>query len=857
MANLQDINGSQTLREAWPKIEANEQALNAEIAANKAASDARDNDLQLQLDAEKSARITADSAETQARINADSAHLSSMTAHDASAITFAPGTSGIVATKADAAIKEVNTRVNNIIAGPASSAAEVIDARTGADTVARPTLGNLIREVHAALLDAAVQKTPIKRGIQNITASQAGRLIPTVYGGTLVNLLWRYGNFESDSGNGVAVGWTKSTHGVCSLTTANVKYGAKAQVIQAQPGDAIPDRSVVRTMPMALKAGRYYVFLVDVILGGTGKGFTQLYSDTPSINVTNTVNESRTSHLKVSPTADSGITVYLKNIEPIGGTGTVQYDGARLYEVDSATYAKVGVDPEFTGEKLAAKYPYVDDIKPVFALHFRKFGKNLLPYFNDWRPYSNPNAPIVSLTEIDVTSTNGFDYFVPVIPGTRVSVQVHSNDPKGRISHVFHDANNVQIGAFVITEGSGIIKSENILVPTNAVTWRIALLANVATNVRMSNPMAEVGDKCSAYEPRNDDYLYFPDLRLHSNVDGTVYDQLYVDGNGQYRKLARFREMMLDGSLGWAFDYDGTGFKFLRINLPGAVKDTGIVAKYNGKLLKQVAAGSTEDGADIQILDSGIGRLLITVADSESGWTESLNPNNAAANALMNGWKANGNNGTVYNSWVSVLDGSAPPTNTEAYVSAKKAPNWTGWASLTYHLAQISDEPVTYEGAISLHQGGNVFEMYEGIIVREPVTPYIRPTDGLAIFNSSFAGEASSQFKNRNERILAIYKNGIKETRATIRSTGTNFGIQRAEILKADYDQTAEYTVTYSVLDKYALTANVVNATGEYNTNPKMVIDSLVRRITETETITSVNVNAIAELYKRVKALGE
>jgi len=35
MANLHDIQGTQTLKEAWPKIEANEQSINAELIAHK------------------------------------------------------------------------------------------------------------------------------------------------------------------------------------------------------------------------------------------------------------------------------------------------------------------------------------------------------------------------------------------------------------------------------------------------------------------------------------------------------------------------------------------------------------------------------------------------------------------------------------------------------------------------------------------------------------------------------------------------------------------------------------------------------------------------------------------------------
>ncbi|WP_221175439.1 hypothetical protein [Brevibacillus panacihumi] len=41
-------------------------------------------------------------------------------------------------------------------------------------------------------------------------------------------------------------------------------------------------------------------------------------------------------------------------------TGIAYMDGVRIYEIDKATYDKIDVDPNYTGDKLAQKFPYTD-----------------------------------------------------------------------------------------------------------------------------------------------------------------------------------------------------------------------------------------------------------------------------------------------------------------------------------------------------------------------------------------------------------------------------------------------------------------------------------------------------------------
>src|SRR5690606_3248902 len=94
------------------------------------------------------------------------------------------------------------------------------------------------------------------------------------------------------------------------------------------------------------------------------------------VSLTLGTNVFKTYAVKFIPTVDNPfIGVYAGG----GSAGkTINVDGVRLFEVSSADYAKIDVDPEWTGEKLAEKFPYVDSVQHVQGVSVRKTGKILL-----------------------------------------------------------------------------------------------------------------------------------------------------------------------------------------------------------------------------------------------------------------------------------------------------------------------------------------------------------------------------------------------------------------------------------------------------------------------------------------------
>lgn len=115
----------------------------------------------------------------------------------------------------------------------------------------------------------------------------------------------------------------------------------------------------------------------------------------------------------------------------------------------------------------------------------------------------------------------------------------------------------------------------------------------------------------------------------------------------------------------WQFSTDYVGFKLCTLLLTSTdVKGTfsanddnvqGI--KYDGKVLPNDDPTSASDRMTIY---ATLKRVQLSVSDSDTGWTETLSPNNDEAKAVANGWKAIFNNGTRYIAFESIMDKSLP-----------------------------------------------------------------------------------------------------------------------------------------------------------------------------------------------------
>lgn len=325
-----------------------------------------------------------------------------------------------------------------------------------------------------------------------------------------------------------------------------------------------------------------------------------------------------------------------------------------------------------------------------------------------------------------------------------------------------------------------------------------------------------------------------------------VKDELFRDTDGKLKKRVRFKEVVLDGSLGWLFDWDGAGYKGVR--LPGVLTGTNLyhkVSKHNGKTISSSLTNqkASMTGADWSAIDNSL--LYLMIADTDSGWGESYTPTADEIKAYFYGWymsiQGTGTpyNGTGNKQWNQInpaTGGFIPNTGTPTLPTIL-SPSFTtnDCYKLVYQLATERVEEVSTSGQVMLSEGDNTVSVKQGVIVKEraPITsPY---GSGYAI-NYSFDGYYSP-LKNKPNAIHAVYKNDKIDNDwiITYADTVASYGGKvRAELDASKFDPSATYTVTYEILPE--LTAKTEPIQVEYASSLKSLVEVNTHQIAEHET---------------------
>jgi hypothetical protein len=494
------------------------------------------------------------------------------------------------------------------------------------------------------------------------------------------------------------------------------------------------------------------------------------------------------------------------------GAMVVHYGAIRLYEVSAADYAAIGTT--ITGAAIDARWPYVDSVQHLRGLSVLMPGKNLLKGVPDTvQAETALSAPYSFEIPAGLSGTPYCDTILNVVPNTQYTINANKEETQGR--------------TLILTMASAEIASsllESLTFnsgPNSQIRVRLTKASTNAAKCIFKNWMLVLGgaDQLPAsFMPYNPSYAN-ADTTLASNVDRSIADS-YDSATGQV--FRRWRTgFKLDGSLAWAFGIDQTGFKtiistgWVAANgaLPAITMQSAV--RHDGAIVK--ASSYAELSTIPEAINIGSTALHLNVSDAYSGWTESLNPNGNAAKALMNGWRANGNNGSVYNSWVSILTGAAPTTNTEAYVAANKAPGWDAYATLDYVRSKPIAETLTgYRGGLALVKGGNTVELLEGVIVRERAYPKL-DGDGWFIMSadsSEFWG--ASRVKYSTRKFLSVYKGTELDSNWWAVPGPPTYITASVRSYSAADIAANEWYVDYIVLDKHTYTANAVDATLVY-----------------------------------------
>jgi hypothetical protein len=697
----------------------------------------------------------------------------------------------------------------------------------GGDITAKPLNDNfnaINNEVVAFTSNANTQTATIQRGLQNIYSDQTTPAhLKKLLGRTLVNHMGRQGGFYSQFN----------------------RWGANMVINSDNTGRI--DNSTGTTTKSSQNSQKNYVSGKYILLGVWAKAV----SGTPKINVFQFGYDSAGTRTTIAGTGEKIIDTtwkfyyikldltaktdaYWQNRLDVVSFGTandvVDFKKMLVYELTSAEFSYAHTQAE-----IEEKYAYANSVKPIKHPYIVAYGKNMLPPFTEWEDVTSGKGEIVEPYKVKI-NPQGFYYYRIYVPVVEGEIYTPSGTKDGgSIYFYFTDGNKTRLTSVITSSATA---------PSGAKLAEVIVNSdNLTTAVTFTNPMLNLGSTALPFEPANNDYAYIQGS-FHSNLDGTVADVLTQVSATEWDVVRKFKDVVLDGTLGWVYSADYAGFKRITTPNPSGII-TGIVGhrlvKYDGKILFE---NVTWDGGD-KFVSSSDGNLHVTIADTDTGWNESVNPTAGEMQAYFYGWKmyTSGTTITDTSTWDGVgtkawayknkdgvwVDGTTT-LPTSAPNNASQTPLWSRY-TLTYQLANEVSEPVVVEGALNFHQDDNQVEFGEGVIVKEPANP----VKGTTTYQINYNPFPSSNLKNRADKIIRVYKNGKTDTKWVIQTHPDAYGNQRAYINEADFDPTTQYTVTSILLDKHEHTVNVVESELSYNTNLKTVVDQLVVDQTDTQ----------------------
>lgn len=793
-------------------------------------------------------------AEQQARITQVQNHIQQIAAHTAAAITLSP-VAGMTAQTVQVAVEQLRNLLTTIIAGAAPSAAEIKTARMGADGIVRDELGILIQEIHAKLIANNKATSTLGMGPTLINAAEAGPLSVTLQGRSLFNLLDpKTGNCE------VASSWTPN---LSTITVDNSNYVYGSGSLKVTSSDV--SGTAYKNIKGLLSTDKYYLILGDVKNGNaiSGNVHVQLQggsSTSKNGNLITDASKFATSYVKLRPSDIADATSILLHLYA-RGTAAGQYvyhDGVRVYEIGGDTYNKIDVDPEYTGEKLAAKFPYVDGLKHLTNPIITKTGKN---NFDMNYPFSGVGADafIATPTSVLVTSTASVYRYVnqksyPVVPNTTYTLSYKASSESGPDLPAIGVRKGSDINATIaVKEAAGdVVLTFNTEAETSIYLCFFGSRATAsAQQKRYENIQLEIGSTATSYELRNDDYLIIQDTLIGF---WGIIEELTVKGT-EASKLKKWGSFTLDGTKNYTLNNDYVGYKTFAItNFDSDAQSAGacIGTDHLGNPIGTMFPSGSLGRAVVTTYGS-VATFFINIPDSITGFGETYSPSLAEMQAFFRGWKMNnGAFGTPYNGVGVKVWTKWDATSNDGSVLTLPTGTAAGYTPYKFNY-QLSPSkyhavPISVEGSLSNHQGYNTYTLEEGVIIREKVYPKLDAGTYYIISSvDTFWGGARTA--NLMKTPLKVYRDGQYDP-------GWVQGTYSMTISPADYVNTSLYYISYVIKDKHRFTAPLLSATVEYDTSSKMVQDMLVQRSSDIETRLTTHDYILAYLASRVLLLG-
>lgn len=672
-------------------------------------------------------------------------------------------------------------------------------------------------------------------GLQVVDAKRTAPLENvTIKGRTLVNLLGRDGNCEDISR------WTAIKSTLNSDTTNKILGNSSLKIASDSTigtghfayisNYIISDSSLYLLLgsvkPISGEAKIVPITFKDSTVTGDYGTWVRTISDTTQFSFV---------AFKFKPNRGSN-KLELRLITSDGASAS--FDAIALYEITQAEFDAID---NMTSEQIAAKWPYVDDMKNIYSPYIVRYGENLLlPMSEATTAIGTAKYEVIDPYKAKIT-TNDTNQFVgwrniPAIPDHEYTFSFES--ATGGCKVYINEVSSVDgsVSQRVFTAISPIhFRSK----PATKTLELFFGNADATGTYIVDKPMLTLGATDKPFKSHNNDYLFFPNVQLASNVEGTVYDTLF-QRDGKYWKLARHKTVELGGHLKWGTLSEVAGVKAVTTDknilsdaLLGA-DSLGITkfVKYDGKLLQDYPGNSNFPDTGWIAADQSI---RVAIANVDSGWGDKYEPSLDDIIAYFNGWRmcdtSDPTGKTPYNNsgtrgWYWVTDKDANPRFATTVPTSRAGNGWKPY-TLQYQLAKPTPEEILVEGGITLHEGLNQVEIGNASIVREKANPFFNG-DTNTYVNNTFLGGGISKLKNKTSKIWKVYKNEVEDNGRWFFYKGAHtFGQAEAYAKLGNYDPSAAYTVTYLALDQYSLTCNVLAILGEYAGNVKTVVDAL------------------------------
>ncbi|MEC1757365.1 hypothetical protein [Schinkia azotoformans] len=569
--------------------------------------------------------------------------------------------------------RSVEKQLNQAVAA-GDQLAETQQARVGRDTTVYTTLKERldaeqtqvtgrVTTVENQLSEQNKATQILTHGVQVVNATTSSPLKVEIYGRSLVNIFgtqfnsWRKGDIDWSTGNVVA-----ST-----------------------------DR-LVNNEFIPIQANRYYLLTK---LGFSGA--IQFYD--ANKNILNKVNFDGTNYYKFTHASASFVKFLLLAVTNNAETLEVAWNKVKpaLYSVSADTYNKIGVS--LLDADVERMFPYVNSIGYVKNPVLLAESDNIIDIYAELSKIDSTKVNRLAGNEIELIPA--LTAFNNKVIGTFVK-----NTQYTFTCDIRHEGTITRGLYFIVDYTDGTIDNltvndvdqpyQTVTVTSKAGKSISGLRLSYGTSTTktfLRNFRINIGTVSRQYTAYNPSYLYCSDVTLAGNDNKK--DILYrSEFNNRWEVLRQYKiNEILDGTRGWTYSGNYTGFKQVRIPNNGAKPlSEALGVKYDGNILKPSPTSVViNNEKDAVYIDASY--TYLSISDADSGWTTA--PTVDMIKSYFNGWKYTGD-GTTH-SWVSLVDGSVPATNTLAYVSTTMATGFTPY-KLTYQLASPVIEEVKVDG---------------------------------------------------------------------------------------------------------------------------------------------------------------